>query len=109
TLDCKDKDVLVVGGGDTSMDCVRTAIRLGATEVTCMYRRTEAEQKGREEERRHAVEEGTEFMYLTFPLRFTGQDGVVTAAECRKMQLGAPDESGRRRPEPIRGSEFVLN
>jgi glutamate synthase (NADPH/NADH) small chain len=101
--------VLVVGGGDTSMDCVRTAIRLGASEVTCMYRRTEAEQKGREEERRHAVEEGTEFMYLTVPYRFVGEAGIVGAAECRKMQLGAPDESGRRRPEPIRGSEFVLN
>jgi glutamate synthase (NADPH/NADH) small chain len=108
-LDVQGKRVLVVGGGDTSMDCVRTAIRLGASEVTCMYRRTEAEQKGREEERRHAVEEGTQFMYLTVPYRFVGEGGVVGAAECRKMQLGAPDESGRRRPEPIRGSEFVLN
>jgi glutamate synthase (NADPH/NADH) small chain len=108
-LDVAGKRVLVVGGGDTSMDCVRTAIRLGAKEVTCMYRRTEAEQKGREEERKHAREEGTEFMYLTVPYRFVGEGGAVAAAECRKMQLGAPDESGRRRPEPIRGSEFVLN
>jgi glutamate synthase (NADPH/NADH) small chain len=108
-LDVAGKRVLVVGGGDTSMDCVRTAIRLGATDVTCMYRRTETEQKGREEERKHAVEEGTQFMYLTIPYRFVGEGGTVAAAECRKMQLGAPDESGRRRPEPIRGSEFVLN
>ncbi len=107
-LDCKDKDVLVVGGGDTSMDCVRTAIRLEAKSVTCMYRRTEAEQKGREEERKHAREEGVEFMYLTIPRRFTGENGRVTAAECERMRLGEPDESGRRRPEPIPGSNFTL-
>jgi glutamate synthase (NADPH/NADH) small chain len=106
-LDVAGKRVLVVGGGDTSMDCVRTAIRLNAEDVTCMYRRTEAEQKGREEERKHAREEGTEFMYLTVPYRFVGEGNVVKAAECRRMQLGAPDESGRRRPEPIKGSEFV--
>jgi glutamate synthase (NADPH) small chain len=106
-LDVAGKRILVVGGGDTSMDCVRTAIRLGATNVTCMYRRTEAEQKGREEERKHAREEGTEFMYLTVPYRFIGEGNVVRGAECRRMQLGAPDESGRRRPEPIKGSEFI--
>lgn len=107
-LDVKGKGVLVVGGGDTSMDCVRTAVRLGAAKVTCMYRRTEAEQKGREEERRHAAEEGVEFMYLTTPVRFRGENGKVTAAECQRMQLGEPDESGRRRPEPVPGSEFVI-
>jgi len=101
------RNVLVVGGGDTSMDCVRTAVRLGAEKVTCMYRRTEAEQKGREEERRHAAEEGVEFMYLTTPIRFIGEDGKVVAAECQRMQLGEPDESGRRRPEPVPGSEFI--
>lgn len=108
-LDVAGKRVLVVGGGDTSMDCVRTAIRLKAAEVTCMYRRTEAEQKGREEERKHAREEGANFMYLTVPYRFSGEGGVVKRAECRRMQLGAPDESGRRRPEPVKGSEFVLD
>ncbi len=109
-LDVSGKRVLVVGGGDTSMDCVRTAIRLGATDVTCMYRRTEAEQKGREEERQHAREEGTDFMYLTVPHQFTGDgNGSVAQAECRRMQLGAPDESGRRRPEPIAGSDFTLD
>ncbi len=100
--------VLVVGGGDTSMDCVRTAVRLGAQTVTCMYRRTESEQKGREEERRHAREEGVQFMYLTAPVRFLGENGRVGAAECQRMRLGAPDESGRRRPEPLPGSEFSL-
>ena len=107
-LDVAGKNVLVVGGGDTSMDCVRTAIRLGGAQVTLMYRRTEAEQKGREEERKHAREEGVEFMYLTVPTRFSGENGKVAAAECQRMQLGAPDESGRRRPEPVKGSEFTL-
>jgi glutamate synthase (NADPH/NADH) small chain len=107
-LDCAGKNILVVGGGDTSMDCVRTAIRLGAAQVTCMYRRTEAEQKGREEERKHAREEGVQFNYLTVPIRFTGENGVVKTAECRRMQLGEPDESGRRSPVPIKGSEFTL-
>jgi len=102
------KHVAVVGGGDTSMDCVRTAVRLGAETVTCMYRRTESEQKGRDEERRHAREEGVQFMYLTAPIRFLGDNGRVAAAECQRMRLGAPDESGRRRPEPLPGSEFTL-
>ena len=102
------KHVLVVGGGDTSMDCVRTAIRLGAESVTCMYRRTEHEQKGREEERRHAREEGVQFQYLTVPTRFLDDNGRVTAAECVRMRLGEPDESGRRRPEPVPGSEFAV-
>ncbi len=108
-LDCAGKNVLVVGGGDTSMDCVRTAIRLGAASVVCMYRRTEAEQKGREEERKHAREEGVQFNYLTVPVRFAGKDGVVTEAECQRMQLGKPDESGRRSPVAIKGSEFTLS
>ena len=102
------KHVLVVGGGDTSMDCVRTAVRLGADSVTCMYRRTEHEQKGREEERRHAREEGVQFQYLTVPTRFLGDNGRVTAAECVRMRLGEPDESGRRRPEPVPGSDFTV-
>jgi len=102
------RHVIVVGGGDTSMDCVRTAVRLGAETVTCLYRRTEAEQKGREEERVHAREEGVQFMYLATPIRFVGEDGHVVAAECVRMQLGDPDESGRRRPEPVAGSDFTL-
>ena len=101
-------DVVVIGGGDTSMDCVRTAIRLGAKNVTCVYRRTEAEMLGREEERKHAKEEGVQFLFQTIPLRFIGEDGHVTGLECQKMALGEPDESGRRRPIPIPHSEFVI-
>jgi glutamate synthase (NADPH/NADH) small chain len=102
-------DVVVIGGGDTSMDCVRTAIRLGAKNVTCVYRRTEAEMLGRAEERKNAREEGVKFEMLTNPTRILGdENGRVTGVECRRMELGEPDESGRRRPIPIRGSEFVI-
>lgn len=102
------KRVVVIGGGDTSMDCVRTARRLGAEEVTLVYRRTEAEMLGREEERRHAKEEGVQFLWMTIPLRFLGADGRVTGLECQRAELGEPDESGRRRPVPVKGSEFIL-
>jgi glutamate synthase (NADPH/NADH) small chain len=103
------EDVVVIGGGDTSMDCVRTAVRLGAKRVTCVYRRTEAEMLGRTEERQHAREEGVDFQFLTIPLRFIGDDdGHVTGVECQQMELGEPDESGRRRPVPIPHSEFVI-
>ncbi len=101
--------VVVVGGGDTSMDCVRSAVRLGAESVTLLYRRTENEMIGREEERRHAREEGVIFEYLTTPVRLLGKDGAVTGVECVRMKLGEPDESGRRRPQPMPGSEFVID
>ncbi len=100
--------VLVIGGGDTSMDCVRTAVRLGAGEVTCVYRRTEAEQTGREEERAHAREEGVRFEYLASPVRFEpGAGGAVAWVLFERMWLGEPDESGRRRPEPT-GEQFTV-
>jgi glutamate synthase (NADPH/NADH) small chain len=103
------KSIVVIGGGDTSMDCVRTAVRLGAENVVCVYRRTEAEMLGRGEEREHAKQEGVDFQFLTIPLRFIGDDeGRVTGVECQKMALGEPDESGRRRPIPIPHSDFVL-
>ncbi|MEX2246448.1 MAG: NADPH-dependent glutamate synthase [Dehalococcoidia bacterium] len=103
------RDVVVIGGGDTSMDCVRTAVRLGAERVVCVYRRTEAEMLGREEERQHARDEGIDFQFLTIPLRFLGDDqGRVTGVECQRMELGEPDESGRRRPVPVPHSEFVV-
>lgn len=103
------KNVVVIGGGDTSMDCVRTAIRLGAEEVSCVYRRTEAEMLGRGEERKHAREEGVKFEMLTLPTRIIGdENGQVTSVECQRMELGEPDESGRRRPIPIEGSEFII-
>jgi len=102
-------DVVVIGGGDTSMDCVRTAVRLGAKAVTCVYRRTESEMLGRTEERNHAREEGVDFQFLTIPLHFLGDDdGHVTGVECQQMELGEPDESGRRRPIPIPHSEFII-
>jgi len=101
--------VAVVGAGDTAMDCVRTAIRLGAEEVTCLYRRTEAEMLGRQEERRHAREEGVHFEFLTVPVRLLGDDdGKVAALECVRLSLGEPDASGRPRPVPIPGSEFTI-
>jgi glutamate synthase (NADPH/NADH) small chain len=102
-------DVVVIGGGDTSMDCVRTAVRLGAKRVTCVYRRTEAEMLGRAEERANAREEGVQFEYLTTPLGFVGNEaGEVTAVELLRMELGPPDESGRRRPIPLQGSNFTI-
>ncbi len=103
------RKVVVIGGGDTSMDCVRTAVRLGAEHVTCVYRRTETEMPGRQEERQHARDEGVHFEFLTIPLRFIGDaDGKVTGVECQRMELGEPDESGRRRPIPVPHSEFIL-
>ncbi|MFQ6045347.1 MAG: NAD(P)-dependent oxidoreductase [Gemmatimonadales bacterium] len=102
--------VAVIGGGDTAMDCARTAVRLGAKEVTCVYRRTEAEMPGNERDRTLAREEGVEFKWLTQPVRFIGDDkGHVRSMECIEMDLGEPDESGRRRPVPIAGSEFTTD
>jgi glutamate synthase (NADPH/NADH) small chain len=99
------KQVAVIGGGDTSMDCVRTAVRLGAEEVTCVYRRTEAQMPGRGEERQHAREEGVTFRFLTMPLRFIGHRRV-SAIQCQKLELIASD--GRQTLVPIPGSEFVM-
>jgi len=107
--DCRDKDVIVVGGGNTAMDAVRTARRLGARTATLVYRRSEAEMPARAEEVKHAREEGIEFRMLTNPVEFVGDEkGWLTGARCIKMELSEPDESGRRRPVEIKGSEFVL-
>ena len=101
--------VVVIGGGDTSMDCVRTAVRLGAEQVRLVYRRTEEEMQGRDEERQHAREEGVIFEYLTSPLAIVVDDeGRLAALRCQRMQLGEPDESGRARPQPIAGSELDI-
>jgi glutamate synthase (NADPH/NADH) small chain len=101
--------VVIIGGGDTSMDCARTAVRLGASDVTLVYRRTEKEMVGREEERQHAREEGVRFEFLCAPVRFlAANSGRVRAVELQRMELGPPDESGRRRPQPVPGSEFTL-
>ncbi len=102
-------NVVVIGGGDTSMDCVRTAVRLGAEHVTLVYRRTENEMLGRGEERRNAREEGVEFAMLTLPTRIIGDEAdKVVAVELQKMELGEPDASGRRSPRAIKGSEYIV-
>jgi glutamate synthase (NADPH) small chain len=107
--DCRNRDVIVVGGGNTAMDAVRTARRLGAKTATLVYRRSEAEMPARAEEVKHAREEGIEFRMLTNPVEFLGDaNGWLTGARCVRMELGAPDESGRRRPVPIAGSECIL-
>lgn len=101
--------VVVVGGGDTAADCLRSALRLGAEEVTCLYRRTEAEMPGGKKDRELAREEGAEFRFLTQPVKFiAGSDGHVKAVECLQCELGEPDDSGRRRPIPIEGSNFTV-
>ena len=107
--DCRNRDVIVVGGGNTAMDAVRTARRLGARSATLVYRRSQAEMPARLEEVHHALEEGIEFHMLTNPVEFIGDDkGWLTGARCVRMELGEPDADGRRRPVPIAGSEFIL-
>jgi len=107
--DCRDKDVIVVGGGNTAMDAVRTAKRLGARSATLVYRRSDAEMPARAEEVKHAREEGIEFLMLTNPIEFVGDEkGALTGARCVKMELGEPDASGRRASMTVAGSEFLL-
>ncbi len=101
--------VAVIGGGDTAMDCLRTALRIGGDEVTCVYRRTEAQMPGNSKERRYAREEGAKFVWLAAPIEFIGDEaGHVRAMRCQRMRLGEPDASGRRRPVPIEGDDFVM-
>jgi len=103
------KRVVVVGGGNVAMDAARTSLRLGPEKVTIVYRRSRAEMPARAEEIEHAEQEGVEFQLLTNPVRILGNDdGWVTGVECIRMELGEPDESGRRRPVPVPGSEFVI-
>jgi glutamate synthase (NADPH/NADH) small chain len=104
------KKVAVVGGGNVAMDAARTAVRLGAEKVYLVYRRSEKEMPARIEEVHHAKEEGIEFHILRNPKRVLGDDnGNVKAIECLKYELGEPDDSGRRRPVPIEGSEYILD
>jgi glutamate synthase (NADPH/NADH) small chain len=105
----KGKNVAVFGAGNVAMDSARTALRLGADTVRIIYRRSRDEMPARIEEVHHAEEEGVQFYLLTAPMKFLGDDnGWVTGVECLRMELGEPDESGRRRPVPIQGSEFRL-
>ena len=101
--------VVVIGGGDTASDCLRTALRLGSEEVTCLYRRTEKEMPGGKKDRLMAREEGAKYRFLTQPIRFLpGEDGRLAAVECLEMKLGEPDKKGRRKPVPIEGSNFIV-
>ncbi len=107
--DCRDRDVIVVGGGNTAMDAVRTARRLGARTATLVYRRSEAEMPARAEEVKHAREEGIQLRVLTDPVELLGNaEGWLTGARCMRMELAEADSSGRRRPVPVRGSEHLL-
>ncbi|WP_298562292.1 NAD(P)-dependent oxidoreductase [uncultured Aliiroseovarius sp.] len=104
-LNAEGKNIVVIGGGDTAMDCVRTAIRQGAKSVKCLYRRDRANMPGSQRETQNAEEEGVEFVWLSAPKGFTGNpvNGVIV----QKMRLGAPDASGRRSPEVIEGSDYT--
>ena len=103
------REVAVIGGGNTAMDCVRTARRLGAERAMIVYRRGEEEMPARIEEIKHAKEEGVEFLILTAPTAILGtEERWVKALRCQKMELGPADDSGRRRPQPIEGSDFEL-
>jgi glutamate synthase (NADPH/NADH) small chain len=105
----RGKNVAVFGAGNVAMDSARTALRLGADTVRIIYRRSRDEMPARIEEVHHAEEEGVQFYLLTAPTKFLGNDnGWVTGVECLRMELGEPDDSGRRRPVPIKGSEFQL-
>jgi glutamate synthase (NADPH/NADH) small chain len=101
------KRVAVIGSGNTAMDALRVSLRLGAEKVSCIYRRSKTESPARAEELHHAEEEGIEFNWLTNPVEILGDEkGNVRAMRCIKMELGEPDDSGRRRPVPVAGSEF---
>ena len=105
-LNADGKRVVVIGGGDTAMDCVRTAIRQGATSVKCLYRRDRANMPGSQRETQNAEEEGVEFVWLTAPKGFVG-DGAVSGVMVQRMRLGPPDATGRQMPELIEGADYV--
>ncbi len=107
TLNAEGKDVVVIGGGDTAMDCVRTAVRQKAKSVKCLYRRDKANMPGSAREVGNAEEEGVDFVWLTSPKSFIG-DKKVNEVEVSKMKLGEPDASGRRRPIPVVDGEFKI-
>jgi len=108
--DFKDMNVVVIGGGDTAMDCLRTAKREGARSVTCLYRRDEKNMPGSRKEYKNAMEEGVDFVFLAAPKEIVlDENGNAIAVEATKTQLGAKDESGRQKMEEIKGSEFRVN
>ncbi|MEM9717071.1 MAG: NAD(P)-dependent oxidoreductase [Pseudomonadota bacterium] len=105
-LSAEGKNVVVIGGGDTAMDCVRTAVRQGAKSVKCLYRRDRANMPGSARETDNAIEEGVDFVWLTAPKGFLG-DGHVSGVKVSQMRLGAPDASGRQSPEEIEGADYT--
>jgi len=107
TLNGENKNVVVVGGGDTAMDCVRTAIRQKAKSVKCLYRRDRENMPGSSREVSNAIEEGIEFLWLSNPKKFIGRT-KVEAVEVTKMELGEADSSGRKKPISIKNSEYKL-
>ncbi len=108
-VDVTGKRVAVLGGGDTAMDCLRTAVRAGAQSAVCLYRRDLANMPGSRKEYANALEEGAEFQFLTNPVEIVGNAaGAVAAVRCVRMELGAADASGRRKPRPVPGSEFTV-
>ena len=108
-IDVRGKRVAVLGGGDTAMDCLRTSLRSGAKEAVCIYRRDLANMPGSRKEYANALEEGARFEFLTNPTEIVGDaDGAVRAIRCVRMELGAPDASGRRKPRAVAGSEFEV-
>ncbi|MDP4197313.1 MAG: NADPH-dependent glutamate synthase [Bacteroidota bacterium] len=108
-FNCKDKNVAVFGGGNTAMDAVRTAKRLGAKKAYIIYRRSEVELPARKEEVHHAKQEGVEFLVLENPIEFIGENGWLKQVKLQKMELGEPDASGRRRPVAVVGSEHLMD
>lgn len=106
-MNAEGKRVVVIGGGDTAMDCVRTSIRQGATSVKCLYRRDRANMPGSQRETQNAEEEGVIFEWLSAPKGFTDEGGKVTGVMVQKMRLGQPDASGRQAPEVIEGADYV--
>jgi glutamate synthase (NADPH/NADH) small chain len=109
SIEVKGKSVVVLGGGDTAMDCLRTAVRCGARETLCVYRRDFDNMPGSRKEYQNALDEGAKFMFLTNPVALLGNDaGEVREVQCQRMELGEPDASGRRKPRPVPDSEFSL-
>lgn len=102
------KKVIIIGGGNTALDCARSCARIGFEDVEVIYRRSRVEMPARDEEIEEAEQEGVKFNYLMAPVKILAEDGEVTGAKCIKMKLGEPDTSGRRRPVPIKGSEFII-